>query len=95
MESRIQAIAALLVQAQEAHGRYEATELDGVYDQEWPRWYAGYAVEHGIRDLLGHVVTADELAPFLAGSFADFERADPTPNEPWPEYIARRIAAEL
>lgn len=92
---RVEAVSALLVRAQEAHGTFEATELNGVYDQDWPRWYAGYAVEHGIGALLGHDVTADELGQLLATSYADFEALNPKPNEPWAAYIARRIAADL
>jgi hypothetical protein len=92
---REDALTVLLGQAQEAHGAFEATELDGVYDKEWPRWYAAYAVEHGIGALLGHDVTADGLARFLASSFAEFEAIDPRPGEPWAAYTARRIAAEL
>jgi hypothetical protein len=92
---RIEALNALLARAAEAHGTFEATELNGVYDQEWARWYAGYAVEHGIGALLGHHVTTDQLAEFLASSYADFERMDPKPSEPWAAYTARRIAADL
>ena len=91
---RVDAVRALLIRAQEAHGRYEATELKGVYDQEWPRWYATFAVEHGIGTLLGHDVTADDLAGLLASSYSDFERMDPKPSEPWADYVARRIATE-
>ena len=65
---RVDALNALLVRTGEAHGRYEETELNGVYDQEWPRWYAAYAVEHGIGDVLGHPVTTAQLAAFLASS---------------------------
>ena len=39
---RIEAVTALLVQAEGAHGVYETTELHGVYDQDWARWYAAY-----------------------------------------------------
>jgi hypothetical protein len=92
---RIQAINALLVRAEEAHGAFEATELNGVYDTEWPRWYAAYAVEHGLGALVGHEVTADRLAQFLASSYAEFERADSDPGEPWAGYIARRMVEEL
>ena len=63
-----EAVNALLVQTMEAHGRYEESELNGVYDQEWARWYAAYAVEHGIGSLIGHDVTADQLRQFLSGS---------------------------
>jgi hypothetical protein len=91
----IDAISALLVEAERAHGVYESAELNGVYDQEWPRWYAAYAVEHGMSALVEHEITPEQLAAFLARSYAEFERADPRPAEPWVDYIARRIAAEL
>jgi hypothetical protein len=94
-DDRAETINALLVQAEEAHGIFEATALKGVYDEEWPRWYAEYAVEHGIGELLGHDVTADELAQFLARGNVEFERLDPKPSEPWATYTARRIAADL
>jgi len=92
---RIEAVNALLVRAGGAHGAFEATELNGVYDEEWAGWYAEYAVEHGIGDLLGRDVTIDELAAFLASSWAKFEHEDPKPSESWARYAARRIAAEL
>jgi hypothetical protein len=91
----IESITALLVQSERAHGVYESTELGGVYDQDWPRWYAAYAVEHGIGTLVGHDVTTDELASFLASSYEDFRGIEPAPAEPWAAYIARRIAADL
>lgn len=92
---RIQAISALLKQAEEAHATYETTELNGVYDQEWARWYAAYAVEHGIGERIGHHVSTDDLAQFLDDSYGRFEQADAKPGEPWAAYTARRIAAEL
>jgi hypothetical protein len=93
-DERIQAINTLLVRTGAAHGEFEATELNGVYDQEWPRWYATYAVEHGLGALVGHPVTIDRLTAFLASSNVEFEQAEP-PGEPWAAYTARRIAAEL
>ena len=92
---RAEAVNALLVEAEAAHGAYEATELHGVYDKEWARWYAAYAVEHGIGALVGHELTADQLADFLANSYLQFEQADPKPEGTWSAYTARRIAAEL
>jgi len=94
-DDRIDAVNALLVEAEQAHGVYESTELNGVYDQDWPRWYAAYAVEHGIGTMAERDITTDALAAFLAGSFAEFEQTDPRPAEPWATYIARRIVAEL
>jgi len=94
-DDRIEAIRDLLAETGAAHGRYEEGELGGVYDQAWPRWYAGYAVDHGIGDLIGHPVTADELAAYFASTNAEFEAIQPKPTEPWAAYTARRIAAEL
>ena len=94
-DDRVEAVNRLLAQTEQAHGRYEATELKGVYDEAWPRWYAEYAVENGIGKLLGHDVTTDQLARFLERSYADFEQIVPGSSEPWATYTARRIAAEL
>jgi hypothetical protein len=37
----------LLREAAAAHGEHEKTELGGVYDEQWPEWYA----EHMVRAL--------------------------------------------
>jgi hypothetical protein len=92
---RVTAIEALFARTEAAHGVYETTELNGVYDKDWPRWYAAHAVEHGIGDLVGHPVSADELAAFLTRAWAEYEQADPKPAEPWGTVFARRVAAEL
>lgn len=90
-----EAVEALLARAKGAHGVFEETELHGVYDQEWPRWDATYAVEHGIGPLLGRAVAIDELAEFLARSNAELQQTAPELREPWAAYTARRITAEL
>ena len=95
MPADAEPIERLLIRAEEAHGRYEATELGGEYDRDWARWYAAYAVDQGIGEILGRHVTVDELAEFLATRFGEFERADPKPTESWAAYIARRMATEL
>ena len=94
-EDRVAAVAALFVRAQEAHHEFEATDLKGVYDEEWPRWYAGYALENGLGGLVGHAIATDRLSGFLADGYREFEASDPKPSEPWPAYIARRITTEL
>jgi hypothetical protein len=94
-DDRIKAVSALLSEAEQAHGVYEAAELGGVYDQDWPRWYAAYAVEHGLGELVGRDVTADQLWAFLATTFEEFTGAEPKPTDPWATWTARRIAAEL
>lgn len=88
-------VVALLVQTKQAHGEFEEAELKGVYDQDWPRWYAAFAVEHGIRTLVGHAISVDQLAEFLASTNAEFEQTKPELREPWAIYTARRITAEL
>jgi hypothetical protein len=95
VDYRTEAVSALMSETEAAHGVFETTELNGVYDQDWPRWYATYAVEHGIGDLLGHLVTADRLAAFLASTFDEFKAAEPKPTEPWATWTAHRIATEL
>lgn len=90
-ENRTRALEALLGQAERAHGDYEAMELDGVYDADWPRWYAAYAVEHGIGGIIGRDVTADEVAEIFSAAWEDFQRADPKPTESWSALTARQI----
>jgi hypothetical protein len=90
-----EAVNELLAQTEAAHGIYETTELGGVYHKEWAEWYAAYAVDHGIAQLVGHPVTADQLAAFLASTYAEFQRAEPKPAEPWAAWTSRRITAEL
>jgi hypothetical protein len=92
---RVPAVATLLRQAELEHAEHEAKDLGGVYDQEWPRWYATYAVEHGIGDILRREVSTDDLTTFLAESYAEFASADPRPTEPWADSTAQRIVTEL
>ena len=88
---RTDALEALLSETEAAHGAYESTELNGVYDEQWPEWYAAYAVEHGIGGLIGRDVGADELAQILAAAYDEFQATDPAPTEPWQAFIARRL----
>jgi len=90
---RVDEITQLLEQAGQAHGKYEQTELKGVYDQGWARWYAGYVVEQGISALLDHAVTVDQVTKFFTDSYVDYQRDKIT--ESWAAYTARRIQAEL
>ncbi len=92
---RVEGLRALLVETEAAHGTYEATVLNGVYDKDWAQWYAGHAVEHGIGALIGHDVAADRLADSLASAYAEYEGIAPGARVPWAAYTARRIAADL
>ena len=92
-DDRVDEIADLLAAAGRAHGKYEQTVLNGVYDRDWARWYAGYVVEQGISALLGHAVTVDQVAKFFTGSFAEYQRDQIA--EAWDSYTARRMQDEL
>ncbi len=45
-------IESLLIQAEQAHGQYEQTILNGIYDRDWASWYANYAIDQGIEKVL-------------------------------------------
>ena len=94
-DASVYAVSALLSKTEAAHGQYETTELQGVYDQAWPAWYGAYAVEHGLGEVIGHAITAEQLTAFLTNAWTDFAAADPKPSEGWAAYTARRIVAEL
>ena len=77
-----------------SHGRFEETELKGVYDQDWPSWYAAYAVDHGIGELLGSPIRA-EARGVPHDQQQGVERLQAQATETWIAYTARRIATEL
>jgi hypothetical protein len=89
---RTQAIEALLVEAERAHAVYEAADLGGTYDESWPQWYAGYAVEHGIGDLIGQEVGADALAGMLVSAWDAFQAERPDAAISWSAFAASRLA---
>ncbi len=92
---RVENVAALLGDAENAHGVYERTELNGVYDEAWASWYATWLTGHGLGQLLGRPVDTDELARFLATTFGELKAAQPKPAESWATWTARRIVDEL
>lgn len=47
-----------LNKAAAAHGIHEAEELGGVYDEQWPEWYAEYML--ATLTAAGYSVTAHE-----------------------------------
>lgn len=55
----------LLSQAGGAHHIFEQTTLKGVYDKEWPTWYAQWSIEHGLNTLLGSSWNIEDLAKAL------------------------------
>lgn len=94
-DERISATEALLLRAGDAHHVFERDQLNGVYDDDWPAWYARWAVEHGLGPILGRPVDADEVAAFFTRTWSESEASEPKPTEPWATWMARRIVAEL
>jgi hypothetical protein len=88
-----QQIAALLSETGAAHGAYEEGELNGVYDQNWPAWYAAYLVEHGLSKLVGGAVAVEQISQLLKQYDQDYQHEQP--RESWPAYYARRIAVQF
>jgi hypothetical protein len=89
-----QAIEALLDEAAEAHHVYERDALNGVYDQQWPAWYAAYVVDRGLGKLVGRDLSAWAVGEQLARASDEFRALDPQPAETWSAWTARRIALE-
>jgi hypothetical protein len=90
-QRRITALAALLAQAEAAHGEYETQELGGATDADWPGWYAAYLGQHGVAALLPEGTTEERLAGQLADCDEAYQREQPA--EDWPDYYARRLLA--
>lgn len=93
--SRIEMMTKLLLEASAAHSVYEKRVLNGVRDEEWPAWYAGYLSAHGIGDLLavdsGDLVPHERLAMLLAE--ADRLHRSTAPQDQWPDFYARYLLA--
>jgi hypothetical protein len=92
-QETIAKIAKLLAETGAAHHLYEQTALKGVYDQEWPAWYAEHLLELKLNDLLNHPVTQADLSNFLFQSNEVRKQQRPEPD--WVGYTAHDIAARL
>ena len=82
-------LAKLLGDAQKAHHDYETTELEGVFDEQWPQWYADFLVANGFADLLAIQPDLDELASRLS-EISQRHKAERV-DQPWAEYTARNL----
>jgi len=93
MQQEYQRGAALLRAASAAHGEYETRELGGVYDLNWPDWYATYLLEHGWEEFVGHVVTVEALSGALRACDAAYKLE--APRAAWPDFYAQRLHARF
>ena len=86
-------ISKLLAQAGAAHHHFEQTILNGVYDEDWPNWYAGYLLDNGLGELLGEQLSPERLAHFLDQS--NEARKQQTPEPAWADYTAEAVVARF
>lgn len=85
-----------LKQAAAAHGVHEAEELGGVYDQEWPRWYAAHMAQTLAR--AGHPIGADTVQAALedaAAAHALHEAETGAKDPDWPQWYAAHMTPAL
>jgi len=76
-----------LERAAAAHGVHEAEELGGVYDDEWPSWYAA----HMAQALAGHGLDAEVLKTTLeqaAAAHGQHEAETGAKDADWPRWYA-------
>jgi hypothetical protein len=88
-----QAVAALLREAETAHVAYETNVLGGVFDEDWPAWYATYLLDHGLGARLpgGESLDVATLTSMLARLATDYQRGEQASF--WPDDYARGIVA--
>lgn len=82
-------IEALLIQAERAHGQYERSVLNGVYDQNWADWYAQYAIEYDIEKYLNRQLSTKQLSQFLSQSYDQYQAEQS--QQVWATYTAERL----
>jgi len=83
-----------LERAAAAHGVHETEELGGVYDEEWPSWYAA----HMAGTLADHGVGADSLKLALeraAAAHAEHEQSTGAKDADWPRWYAAHMTPSL
>ncbi|CAN5420109.1 hypothetical protein BH09CHL1_BH09CHL1_36540 [soil metagenome] len=85
----------LLRETNAAHGEHETTVLGGVYDEEWPAWYATYLIDHGLQDVTPGSENLDvgQLGAILQQLDTDYRREGP--DSEWPIYYAERFGAKV
>jgi hypothetical protein len=71
------------------HGAYEESELNGVYDEDWAIWYAAWALEHDLNELLNTSFDASKLAQVLVDVNDEHQRTNT--GEDWAQFTARRL----
>jgi hypothetical protein len=89
----VREISSLLTQAGMAHHEYEQNILKGVYDRDWARWYADYALTNGLNRLLNTSLTLEQLTQLLVQTSSQYEAENPAQS--WSDYTAEKIYSSL
>lgn len=84
----IQRLTDLLQQAGAAHGVYEEETLNGVYDQQWAVWYAGWLLDNGFATLLNTALDQQNLGQLLHTLNEEHQQSG---GETWAQFTARRL----
>jgi hypothetical protein len=92
MQSITHRVESLLIQAEQAHGQYEQTVLNGIYDQNWAVWYANYAIEQGMEKVLNRLFSRERLSQFLSQSYEQYKAAQS--QKTWVAYTAQKLVEE-
>jgi hypothetical protein len=82
-------IASLLTKAGNAHHQYEQTVLNGVYDRDWHIWYAEYAIECGLGNLLDRSLAVERVSEFLSQTNEQYKTENS--DRSWADYTAQKI----
>jgi hypothetical protein len=83
----------LLHRTSAAHGEYETKVLDGVYDQEWYIWYAQWAVEHGLNELVAQPMNVQQWSQILYDLNEQHKQTDR--HQSWAEFTAAQLVIKF
>lgn len=86
MQSNIHQFESLLIQTEQAHGQYEQTILNGIYDQNWATWYANYVIKQGLGKVLHRAFSGEKLSQFFS---QNYEYKAEKSQETWSAYTAK------
>lgn len=84
----------LFNETEAAHGRYERSELGGVYDEDWADWYAHRLIERGYNHLVSDTTVDEEGLSALLVRLFELYKASGS-GETWSAYFARAIINDL
>lgn len=90
-DSVLKQITRLLERSHTAHAEYEASVLNGQYDEQWPDWYAAWLIEQGINDFLNVDLQTPELTTLLIDITEQHKQTDGAKN--WYDYTAEQLIA--